>query len=70
MSLQRICKCCGTLTQVTPFMFCDDCLEERETVRHYLRKHPKATPLEIAQETHVQIEKITNLVHQGSLVQR
>ncbi|QHE51209.1 hypothetical protein [Pontibacillus sp. HMF3514] len=69
-SLQRICKCCGSLTPVTPFMFCDECLEERETVRHYLREHPKASPIEIAQHTHVQIEKVTNLVQQGSLVLR
>ncbi len=69
-SLQRICKCCGSLTPVTPFVFCDECLEERETVRHYLREHPNASPLEIAQHTHVQIEKVTNLVQQGSLVLR
>lgn len=51
-------------------MFCDECLEERETVRHYLKHHPKASPLEIAHETHVQIEKIKNFIKQGCLVQR
>lgn len=67
-TLQRMCKSCGTITPVTPFMICDDCLHEREAVRTYLRHHPNATSIEIAQQTNVNIERISYLVHQGGLV--
>lgn len=69
-TLQRMCKSCGTITPVTPFMICNDCLQERETVRTYLKHNPQASALEIAQQTDVNIEKVTNLVHQGALLHR
>lgn len=65
--LNRMCKICSAPISNTPFMSCGKCLQDQEKVLSYLRKTPLATIQQIAKETGVSVDKITKMIHLGSL---
>lgn len=68
--LERLCKACGKPTPITPFMTCDDCLQERKKVLNFVQKHPSANPMDVSERTNVPIEKVSNMLRQGILTQK
>lgn len=68
MTLYRrgLCKSCGELSEVDPFMICEDCKKDYEKVRSYIEKNNRVNALDIASATNVSINKITNMIKNGA----
>lgn len=64
-NFKSTCRLCKVPMDPGPFTMCGSCLKDSEKVRHFVAKHPHVSIHQIADETHVPIEKIETLVKLG-----
>jgi len=61
----RNCRLCDKPMQASPFMLCKTCLNERETVRSHVMKHPSISIESIASATDVSYDKVERMIKLG-----
>jgi len=69
----RNCKRCGSIFRATGGnRYCARCMEEEraifESVKDFLRKRPRASVIEVSEQTGVPVSKIREYVREGRLV--
>lgn len=71
MTLRNCVRCGKLFGAAGDHVLCPDCIKEEhaefETVRQYLKEHPRAPLLEVSQATGVSVPKLREYVRQGRL---